>query len=528
MFLRGRSDQRSVGEAGPSSRSLRVVAKGGGFLAAGDLFNYGSRLVTALVLARVLKADEYGLYTLSVSIAFLAAGLANLGLDSAMERYIAILRARGDQQGVRGTLQLGIGLTCLGILTVSAVGFFGADALATQVFDDPRLAPLLQIMAFAMPFVVTTTLFAAIVRGFKRMDYSALTDDFIQPLTRLALIGVFAAIGLTVEVAIIIFGISYLLATAVLVGLVHRLFPLDRNVREAQHYIKEIGTFSFPFWFAGLLTQIRQNIQPTLLGVYSTMANVGIFSLVTSANLLGRVANMSVRTSLRPTLAEALDRGDHEQAEHLYQATTRWTLTANLPVFLVMILYPAAILSLFGESFEAGAAALFVLAFSELSNAATGTCGTVIDMSGLNLVKLINKIFEVVFTLALNVVLIVNYGLMGAAVATLVSTATIQIIRLVEVRIIVGLHPYNLRILKPVAAGVAALLAGLGIDRVVPADGGILALAFDALIVGAVYVGALVMLGLTDEDREIMQAVAKRLRLPVRRTRSRAGRRGGP
>jgi O-antigen/teichoic acid export membrane protein len=259
-----------------------------------------------------------------------------------------------------------------------------------------------------------------------------------------------------------------------------------------------------------------------LLGIYSSMTNVGIFSLVTSANLLGRVANMAVRTSLRPTLAETLDREDKIEAEHLYQATTRWTLTANLPVFLVMILYPTAILSLFGESFEAGAAALFVLAFAELANAATGTCGAVIDMSGLNLVKLINKIFEVVLTLVLNVVFIVRWGLMGAAVATLLSSAAIQLIRLVEVRIFVGLHPYNVRILKPVLAAVVALAAGLGINQLVPAEAGVFPLFFNALVVGGVYVGMVVALGISAEDREILRAIRSKVRLPIGRAASKA------
>ena len=517
-----RSDPGSGAEAAPSSRNLLAVAKGGGFLAAGDLFNYGSRLAAALVLARVLQADEYGLYTLSVSMAFVAGGLANLGLDSAMERYVAVLRARKDESGVQGTLQIGIGLTLLSTLTVSVVGFFLADTVALEVFDDPRLAPLLRLVAFMVPFVVSTTLFAAIVRGFKRMDYSAFAEDFIQPVVRVTLIGILAVIGLTVQVAIFIFGTSYLVATAVLVGLVHRLFPLDQPIGQAHRYTKEILTFSFPFWFSGLLNQMRINVQPLLLGVYSSMANVGIFSLVTSANLLGRVANMAVRTSLRPTLAETLDQGETEEAEHLYQATTRWTLTANLPVFIVMVLYPTAIMSVFGESFEAGATALFLLAWAELANAATGTCGAVIDMSGLNLVKFLNKIFEVGLTLLLSVLLIRQWGLTGAATAVLVSSATIQVVRLVEVRIFVGLHPYNLRILKPVLAGIVALGAGFGIDRLVPADGGLVQLMFDALVVVGVYAMVLIALGLSEEDRVIIRAIARRLRIPIRRVNNEA------
>ena len=505
------------GGSAASPNNLLTVAKGGGFLAAGDLFNYASRLVASLVLARLLGADEYGLYTLSVSLAFLVASLANLGLDAAMERYVAILGARGDEPGVRGTLQLGIGLPLIASLVLSTIGFFAAGSIAQNVYHDDRLTPLLQIAALAMPLVVSTTVLSAIVRGFKRMDYSAFTVNFIQPLVRLALIGVLAIIGLNAQSAMIIFAVSYFAATAVLLGLVHRLCPLDRLTRNSQRYVKETAAFSFPFWFAGVLTQVRKNIAPLLLGVYSTMANVGIFSVVTSANLLGRVALKSVRTSLRPTLAETLDAGDSEEAQHLYQATTRWTLTATLPAFLVVALYPSAILGIFGESFESGAAPLRVLAFAQLMNAATGTCGSVIDMSGLNVVKLVNKIIEFALALTLNVVLIVQWGLMGAAVATLISTSAIQILRVAEVRIILGLSPYNVHTLKPVLAAVVAFVAGMVTNLLIPATDGLGRLMLNATMVAVVYFGTLVALGLTEEDRSVMRAVSRRSKLPVPR-----------
>jgi O-antigen/teichoic acid export membrane protein len=510
------SRKGNVGNASTvSPHNLLLVAKGGGFLTAGELFNYASRLVASLVLARVLGADEYGLYTLSVSLAFLVAGLANLGLDAAMERYIAILRARGDEPGVRGTLQLGIGLPLIASLVLSTIGFFAAGSIAQNVFHDDRLIPLLQIVALAMPLVVSTTMLSAIVRGFKRMAYSAFTVNFIQPLVRLTLIGVLAIVGLNAKSALIIFAVSYLAASIVLLGLVHKLCPLDRLTRDSQRYAKEIAAFSFPFWFAGVLTQVRQNLAPVLLGVYSSIANVGIYSVVTSATLLGRVAAKSIRTSLRPTLAEALDAGDTAQAEHLYQSTTRWTLTSNLPVFLVIILYPSAILSLFGGSFESGAAPLSVLAWAQLANAATGTCGSVIDMSGLNLVKLMNKIFEFALTLTLSVVLIVQWGLMGAAVATLISTVVIQILRVVEVRVIVGLNPYSVRTLKPVLAAVVALVAGTITNLWIPATDGLVHLLLNAAVIVVVYFGTLVALGLTEEDRSVMRAVARKSKLPV-------------
>ncbi len=513
--LNGASEGRQGGS--PASSQLISVAKGGGWLAAGDLVNYVARFVAALVLARFLGADGYGLYTLTVSLLFLASGLGNLGLDATMERYTAVLTHRGDSRGMWGTLQLGLGITIVSSIITSSIVFFAADAISRGLFDDDRLASMFRIGAFVVPFLIATSLLASIVRGFKRMDYSALTENFLQPVVRLTLIFILAITGLTSTIALAIFGISYLAAVIVLVGLVHRLHPLNRPLRDADRYVKEVATFSFPFWFAGVLTQLRKSLQPVLLGVYSTVANIGIISLVKSANLLGRVAVISIGKALRPTLAVALDQGRDEETGHLYQATTRWTLSANLPIFVLMVLHPVAILSLFGESFEAGATALIIVAFGELANAASGTCGAIIDMSGLTLVKSINKIFEVAFTIAMNVLLVPAFGLVGAAFAFTISRTVLQIVRLVEVQKLLGFQPYNIRIMKPLLAATAAFGAGIGVDWWIPATTGVLPLALNAFAIVMVYVAMTIALGVSEEDKVVIAAVAKRL--PIIRSR---------
>ena len=422
-----------------------------------------------------------------------------------------------NHRRVRGALQYGLGATLIASTTASAFTFFGADFIASSMFDDPRVTPLVRYVAFLVPFLIVSTLLSSIVRGFKRMDYVAFAGNFVQPLVRLILILVLAIVGIDEVVAMVILVISWVAATLVLTGMIRRLFPHGLVRAPAQREVREISTFAFPFWFSGILTQVRRNVQPVLLGAYSSIANVGIFSIASSANLLSSVAMMATRQSVRPILAETLDEGDHEETKRLYQATTRWAVSSTLPFFLVIIMYPAQLMGLFGSSFEDGAAALVVLALANLSNAATGTCGTVLDMSGLNTVKVLNKVFEFAATIGLNVFLIPRFGLMGAAYAALGSTAAIQIVRVVEVWVIVGVHPYDLRLFKPVAAAAVAYGAGMLVNVGVPAAQSLVHFIVNAATVGLVYAAATLGLGLSEDDRMIGRAVLRRLRIPIPR-----------
>ena len=68
------------------------------------------------------------------------------------------------------------------------------------------------------------------------------------------------------------------------------------------------------------------------------------------------------------------------------------------------------------EKVIAGAMAMRVLAFAELVDAFTGTCGAIIDMTGLNKMKVANSVIQLVLAITVNILLIPRYGLMGAAI----------------------------------------------------------------------------------------------------------------
>src|SRR5690606_32249193 len=157
----------------------------------------------------------------------------------------------------------------------------------------------------------------------------------------------------------------------------------------------------------------------------------------------------AIIVSVKPVLAGLSDQGDHEGLTRVYTSATRWTLSLNLPFFLISVLYAEPLLAVFGESFTSGATALILLATGELVVAGTGVCGSVIDMTGHTRLKLANTVLWIALLLAGNMLLIPRWGLMGAATASLIATATINIVRLVEVWFTERLLPYRDGYWKP-------------------------------------------------------------------------------
>ncbi len=97
-------------------------------------------LVILIYVARVLKPELFGIYSLAISIAFLLMTFTDLGINATVVRYVAYAHGKADVELVRGYIRsLGKFKVFLVLLVASALFLF-SDILAIQVFDKPALS----------------------------------------------------------------------------------------------------------------------------------------------------------------------------------------------------------------------------------------------------------------------------------------------------------------------------------------------------------------------------------------------------
>jgi O-antigen/teichoic acid export membrane protein len=496
-----------------SDTHILHAAKGVGFLGVGSMFGHVGRFVTALLLARALGAEGMGMYALGVTAAGLFASLSALGLDDAMVRYLAIQRSRRDTAGMAGTLQIGIGVSAsMGV--IAGIGLYlAADLVASGLFDAPGLAPLLRAFGVIVPFMTLSSTLLGAARGFKRMDIAALGEEIVQSSVRLVLIGLLSIVGFDVMAAAIVFGVADVASSVTMLTLLGRQTPLGALFsRSARRDVREVLGFALPLWLAGALRKLRQNIETLLLGTLTAVASVGVFAVASKVNLVAQSLYRAIITSVKPNLAELHGADDRDGLRHLYRTATRWALLINLPFFLVTMLHAESILLLFGTTFAAGSTALMVLAAGELVNAATGVCGSVLDMTRHTAAKLINSFTWLVLLLGANLVLIPRFGVLGAATASALAAATVNVMRILQVWTLEHVHPYDRSFLKPLLAALVAGSIGTVVATLWPPRTGAVVLALQALLIFGAYALAIALLRVAPEDRLVLVAIWRKAR----------------
>jgi O-antigen/teichoic acid export membrane protein len=136
-------------------------------------------------------------------------------------------------------------------------------------------------------------------------------------------------------------------------------------------------------------------------------------------------------------------------------------------------------------------------------------------MAGRARLSIIDSVAFLGGSVALDLLLIPRWGLMGAAVANATAVVLVNLLRLWQVHAYLGLSAYDRRFLRPAVAGLAAG----AIAWLVPlsALGYLAELAARTTLLCLVYGGALVALGVEPADRDLAGAALARLRRRPRR-----------
>jgi O-antigen/teichoic acid export membrane protein len=125
-------------------------------------------------------------------------------------------------------------------------------------------------------------------------------------------------------------------------------------------------------------------------------------------------------------------------------------------------------------------------------------------MTGHQYLSMINHWTLGILNVILNYLFLITFGIIGAAVATALVLATINIIRLIEVWSFERLFPYDLSFVKPLSAGLLVTpifyLSKMHLS-------GLFSLIIGGLVGFCFYFGVLFLLGLEKQDQELIDRI---------------------
>ncbi|MFB6352397.1 MAG: flippase [Bradymonadaceae bacterium] len=488
-----------------ASESTLVVLARGASIVLGFLATF--------VLGRLYGPEDLGRYSLARTVVFVASIATVLGFHQGLAKYVPRFRD-DDEPHKLGVLTRTAATATTGFALAAAFGMWvGSDLLAVRLFDDPGMARVLWwAAAIVVPFTAVRA-FSGLYRGLKVYGLYAVVK---QAGLRLVLVaGLLAAWALGWGTAVGALGVYFVAAAVVVVWCVGyaRRFDLDfspiavAETDEGRDLQREVLAFSSTMIFVAAMNFLMRKVDILMAGVFLEASRVGIYRIAATVSLFAAFFVKASNAVFSAVISELFDAGRRELLQRTYSSITKWIVVLTLPVVISFWMFPSPIVGFFGAAYTDGALALQVLSAGTFCSAAVGATGYILVMGEYERLQLVNNTVVAALNVGLNWLLIPRYGIAGAAMATAVSFAAIAVLRVVEIRLLLDLFPYDFTFL-PIPAAAAAMV-GLAYGAR-PIVGGVpMVLVVTAANLG---VGLAVMYWFrTDLDRRLFRRVREKV-----------------
>ena len=403
-----------------------------------------------VALARVLGAGGLGVYHLSLTFALIASVVGRMGMDAAMLKFGATSYAAADGRRLTEVHRMGMATALLGCGIVAACTFFGADGLATTVYADPALAQPLRLMGLALLPFALLSLYGELLKAGQHQALSSLVQGAALPMVSLLLLFVFAERIQDASAAATVYLAANVVVCLTSFVLWRRTVPLVGAATSEPIKFRDLLMTAMPMYGSAMADVVMTFSDVLILGMFATAADVGIYTAAARTALLTRFLLLANSSVAAPRFAALHAAKDKDGVARLALRSTLLTTVASVPLLLIFIVFPEKILSLFGPQFETGAQALIILSVGQFVNAATGPVGYLLNMSGFHRIEGRIAVVGAVMTVGLCFALIPLWGILGAAAANAMATASCNLLRVYYAKSRLGI------LMLPIPSGLGA------------------------------------------------------------------------
>jgi O-antigen/teichoic acid export membrane protein len=473
------------------------------------ILSQGILPLTHVLVARLFGTTIFGAYQGSLAVIEMATRGGTGGADKAMLRFIAAFRGRGDEAGELSALGTGLRL-CLWVSLPLALVLVLFAPLLAHLLREPALATSLPALAPAVPFMALVYVLVQASLGAKVTRANFLVRGLGEPAFFL-IAGLLAAlVGRDLVTLAIAHSTAALVTFCLALIVVGRVFGAGRLARAMRApQLPRFANFSLPMGGSELLNAVLQRVDIILLTAFAGARVAGIYA---AAEFLGRsVANIryAFDSITAGVLSEAYHRGERERLRHNLALMTRWVVSVAAPMAVLAVIFRRLLLGLYGPDFTAGATAMLVLSVSHFVNASLGLTPWLLMVSGRSRMLLVDNLVCAILNIVLGLLLIPRFQIVGTAIAVLCTITAFQGLILWQAWRFERVHPFEIRLLRPLAAAVLMLTAMYFTAPMLVHGAWTLLLFAEGI---AVYALVLFFLGLPPEEKSLLRKLRARLR----------------
>jgi O-antigen/teichoic acid export membrane protein len=448
------AEQGREPESGRARADLRRLARGSALNVAGSSAAVALNLVLPILITRNLTKDDAGLFFQATALFAIMLNTATLGADTGVLRSFPRAIALSRRRDLARYLALAVVPAFLFSLVLTATLLLLAGPLARLITDDAaQAAQSRTVLLVLLPWVPVAVVYAVTMSASRGLG-SVVPLVVVEKLGRNALetgaAGVAATLTTSVALIVTAWVAPYVAVLAVAaVWVLRRLRTTaasgaaDPPAAPWRELGPEFWRFSAPRAVSRLFTIALQQFDILIVGALRGPADAAVYAAATRFLILGLMFVQAIQQVMAPEISECLALDDDRRAERIYRTTTAWLTLVSWPIYLGAMLYAPLLLGIFGPGYDRGAVAVVVLCGAMLVATACGPVDSMLLMAGRSVLSLINTGVALALNVGLDLVLVPELGVSGAALGWAVSILVKNVLALWQVNRSHAMHPFG-------------------------------------------------------------------------------------
>jgi O-antigen/teichoic acid export membrane protein len=436
------------------NNSLKLLVKSSIFVFIGLMLSKVFTYVYRFVIARYFGPEVYGLFSLSVMVLLWFILFFSLGLNEGVLRFISFYRGKNEPEKIKYIFRLGKYFLLSSGVLAGIVLYFLSDFIAISIFHNPNLAIFLKIISISIPFYTVAYELLSVIQAFERIKIHSFISDFLRNFVQL--IALVALIFLGIKTNSVIFSyffgilIIFLLAYGYCRCKIPEIFKkceLSKSLKS--NLRKELFYYSIPLTFSGILCGFFSYIDSFIIGIFRDASEVGFYNAALPIAALMTFCPMIFLRLFFPLMTKEFSKNNFEVMNNLSKQIQKWILIVNLPIFILLFLFPGAFINLlFDSRYLVAETSLKILAIGFLFYSLSMILESLISAIGKSRIILTNIILCTILSFILNMLLIPKFGMNGAAFSTMIVYIFLNILLFFEVRYYASINPLKRDMIK--------------------------------------------------------------------------------
>lgn len=402
------------------STAIRLISRFKAQLAS-QVVSMGAGVLLMILLARLLTPIRYGLLSYAIAVFGVLGVLSKLGIAKSCSRYIAEYKEKDPEQ-IPHILRTSLGLNLLAIGAV-AVGLVVGHRHLARLLDEPEMASLLLIGALFVSFDALKSYVQLILQGFEKIHQAAIINA-VDSGSRLVFAVGFVALGLNASGALVGYVLGFTFATLLGFWVIYRQFYSGVSSADTieDGLRRRIGEYAVPLTATNTANTLDKRVDIILVGIFINPVAVTYYTISKQIVQFVQTPISALGFTLSPTFGAKKADGNIEQAARIYEEAVTHSLLLYIPAAagIVLVAEPAVQL-VFGDQYSGAVPVLQVLAPFAILQSVTKVTSNGLDFLGRAKDRAVVKGVTAVLNVGLNILLIPMIGVIGAAIATVLT-----------------------------------------------------------------------------------------------------------